>query len=80
MELMLSKRDLAIVLAVAGLMLWTEHAHRTSIGTPLGAEAQPVSDCPEKDSVPFSTDCIAFIDGGGASDEHPQWRLIVSRK
>ena len=76
----LSKSDLAIVFAIAVLMLWTEHEHRISIGTPPRAEAQPRSDCPDKDSVPFSADCIAFIDGVSPSDEHPQWRLIVVRK
>jgi hypothetical protein len=62
--MVLSKFDLAIVVFVAAGMLWIEHGHRTSIAAPIAAEAPAASACPDNDSVPFSADCIAFIDGG----------------
>jgi hypothetical protein len=65
--MVLSKFDLAIVVFVAAGMLWIEHGHRTSIATPIAAEAPAASACPDNDSVPFSADCIAFIDGGASA-------------
>ena len=51
-------------------MFWIEHEHRISIGTPAAAEVAPsaVPACPETDDVPLGAECMAFIDGGGASD------------
>lgn len=68
----LSKVDLAVVAAVAVGLLWVEHEHRIFIGTPAAAEAVPApqSACPDKDSVPFGADCIAFIGGGVLSSAH----------
>jgi hypothetical protein len=70
--MVLSKLDLAIVAVIAVGSLWIEHEHRIIIGTPAAAEAVPpaASACPDKDSVPFSADCIAFIDGGALPDIH----------
>jgi len=64
--MVLSKLDLAIVAVVAGGMLWIEHEHRIIIATPAAAEVAPAdaSVCPTTDDVPFSADCIAFIDNG----------------
>jgi hypothetical protein len=63
--MVLSKLDLAIVAAVAAALFWVEYEHRIIIATPAAAEAAPAgSICPEKDSVPFSADCLAFIEGG----------------
>jgi hypothetical protein len=64
--MVLSKLDLALVAVIAGGMLWIEHGHRIGIETPAAAEtaAPAASVCPDNDSVPFSPDCIAFIDGG----------------
>ncbi len=65
--MVLSKLDLAIVAVLAGAMFWVEHEHRIIIATPAVAEpARPGSVCPEKDSVPFSADCLAFIGGRSA--------------
>jgi hypothetical protein len=68
--MVLSKLDLAIVAVVAAGILWIEHEHRIFIGTPAAAEvAGPAaSACPETDSVPFSADCLAFIDRGPAPE------------
>jgi hypothetical protein len=62
--MVLSKFDVAIVVVVAAGMLWIEHGQRISIATPTAAETSAASACPDNDSVPFSADCIAFIDGG----------------
>jgi hypothetical protein len=62
--MVLSKFDLAVVVVVAAGMLWIEHGHRVSIAVPVAAETPAASACPDSDSVPFSADCIAFIDGG----------------
>jgi hypothetical protein len=68
--MVLCKLDLAVVALVAAGLLWIEHDHRVFIGTPAAAEVAPpaASVCPESDSVPFSADCIAFIDGGALPD------------
>jgi hypothetical protein len=52
---------------VAAGTLWIEHGHRISIAAPTAAEAPAASACPDNDSVPFSADCIAFIDGGASA-------------
>jgi hypothetical protein len=58
----------AIVAAVAVGMLWIEHGHRIVVATPASADDTPATAaCPDSDSVPFSADCIAFIEGGSAS-------------
>ena len=63
--MVLSKFDLAIVAALAAALFWVEHEHRIIIATPAAAKAAPAgSICPENDSVPFSPDCLAFIEGG----------------
>jgi hypothetical protein len=59
----------AIVAAVAVAMLWIEHDHRIVVATPAASDdTAATAACPDSDSVPFSADCIAFIDGGAASD------------
>jgi hypothetical protein len=64
----LSKLDFAIVAIIAGAMLWIEHGPRVIITTPAAAQAgsPAAAVCPENDSVPFSADCLAFIQGGPA--------------
>jgi hypothetical protein len=63
--MVLSKLDLAIMAVIAGVLLWIEHENRIVVATPAAAEAAPpgASVCPESDSVPFSPDCLAFIEG-----------------
>jgi hypothetical protein len=59
----------AIVAAVAVGMLWIEHDHRIDLATPASADDTPATAaCPDSDSVPFSADCIAFIEGGVSSN------------
>ena len=59
----------AIVAAVAVGMLWIEHDHRIDLATSASADDTPATAaCPDSDSVPFSADCIAFIEGGVSSN------------
>ena len=74
----LSKFDLTIVVVVAAGMLWIEHGHRTSIATPTTAETPAASACPDNDSVPFSADCIAFIDGSVSHAARTPMRVVAS--
>ena len=66
----LSKLDLAVVAALSVGLLWIEHEHRVIVATPVAAEEAPsaASVCPETDDVPFSADCITFINGGVLRD------------
>jgi len=68
----LGKLDWAIVAVMAAGLLWIEHAHRSIVGTPAAAKVPPsaASVCPDTDDVPFSTDCIKFINGGVLPDLH----------
>jgi hypothetical protein len=76
----LSKLDLAVVAVMAAGMLWIEHEHRIIIGTPAAVEIAPpgASVCPDTDDVPFSADCIAFIDGGVMPDIQSGARTAAS--
>jgi hypothetical protein len=69
--MVLSRLDLAIVAVLAGGLFWIEQEHRIIIATPAAAEvSSPAgSACPDNDSVPFSADCIAFIEGGVSAGE-----------
>jgi hypothetical protein len=59
----------AIVVALAVGMLWIEHDHRIVVATPASADDTPTTAaCPDSDSVPFSADCIAFIEDGASSN------------
>jgi hypothetical protein len=76
--MVLSKFDLTIVVVVAVGMLWIERGHRISIATPIAAETPAASACPDKDSVPFSADCIAFIDGGVSAAARTRMSVVAS--
>jgi hypothetical protein len=68
-----AKLNLVILAAAAGGFLWIEHAHRIKIETSTPAEvAQRAAVCPENESVPFSADCMTFIQGGAGSDVRPR--------
>jgi hypothetical protein len=60
----LSRIGLSAVAVVAVGMIWIEQGHRVFI-TPAGAESeqQAASVCPDTDDVPFSAECLKFIDG-----------------
>jgi hypothetical protein len=68
----LSKLDVAIVAVIAVGMLWIEHGHRVVVATPAAAEAARLAAtvCPDTDNVPFSADCIKYIDGDIPPDIH----------
>jgi len=61
-----SRRSFAVIIAVASFgMLWIEHGHRISIDAPIpAAMASPeATACPNNDSVPYPTGCLAFMAG-----------------
>jgi hypothetical protein len=62
---MMSKLDLAVIVgALLGVMLWVEHEHRIDIEPMTFTLAAA---CPENDNLPYSQDCLVFMDGGGTS-------------
>jgi hypothetical protein len=67
-----AKLNLVILAAAAAGMLWVEHSHRIKIEASAPAEvaSRAAAVCPENESVPFSTDCMMFIDGGARPDIH----------
>jgi hypothetical protein len=68
-----AKLNLVIVAAAAGGLLWIEHAQRIRIELPAPAEiaARDATICPENESVPFSPDCMTFIQGAARPDVRP---------
>ena len=73
MRYRLSRLDLVAVAVLSAGLLWVEHKHRIVIGTHAAAEvATPATVCPDKDSLPFSVDCIAYINGAASSYSRPQ--------
>jgi hypothetical protein len=76
----LSRIDVAVVAVIAAGMLWIEHGHRIVVATPAVAEAAgpAASLCPDTDDVPFSADCIKFIDGGVLPDIHARKHVAVN--
>jgi hypothetical protein len=63
--MLISRNVLVLVAVVGGLMVWLEHSHRIRIEAPTltEASAQPTQACPVNESVPFSPECMAFIQG-----------------
>jgi hypothetical protein len=68
-----------IVGAVLAAVVWIEHGHRIDIGTPSAAafSAALAARCPDNENVPYSSDCIVFMQGETGSDVRP--RAIVPR-
>jgi hypothetical protein len=60
----------AIIASIAGAVLWIEHGHRIDIepGAGMAFAASVARVCPESENVPYSADCIAFMDGDNASN------------
>jgi hypothetical protein len=63
-------RGPAIAALVAAAVLWIEHGNRIDSDTPVGAaNAAPAGTvCPDSENVPYSADCIAFMQGDVASE------------
>jgi hypothetical protein len=59
----LSKFDLVAVAVVTGAILLLEHGNRVIIEAPRPTQvsAQAAPTCPANESVPFSAECMAFI-------------------
>jgi hypothetical protein len=70
--MVIAKLNLAILAAAVGGVLWIEHAHRIMIetSTPVEVAGHIAAVCPENESVPFSADCMMFIQGGVGPDVH----------
>jgi hypothetical protein len=77
--MVVSKLDVAFVLAVAAGLLWIEHNNRVIIGTPAAAEGAPpaASVCPARDDVPFSMACLKYIEGGVLPPLHPPVKPVT---
>ena len=71
---MVAKLNLVVVAAAAGGLLWIEHAQRIRIELPAPAEiaARDAAICPENESVPFSADCMTFIQGAAGPATRPR--------
>jgi hypothetical protein len=66
--LMSAKLDVpVIVAAIAAVVLITEHKQHLSADVPMRALrsviAETAAPCPDKDNVPYTADCIAFLTG-----------------
>jgi len=61
----LSKLDLLLIAAFVAGAIMIEHENHTRIEAPKPAKtsAQPAPACPFNESVPFSPECMAFIQG-----------------
>jgi hypothetical protein len=64
---MATKLDFVVIATVvAGCALWLEQGHRVVIDPPTQSElaaAAAAEVCPDKDSVPASANCLAFLFG-----------------
>jgi hypothetical protein len=71
---LVAKFDLAAMLiAVVGGALWIEHGNRTRIAVLTDvqlAEPASVSPCLDDDNVPYSPQCIAFMEGQDEASSH----------
>ncbi len=65
-----SKLHLAVIAAsIPGAALWIEQGHRIDIEPPAGAafRASIAEVCPDNENVPYSAECIVFMQGEVAS-------------
>jgi hypothetical protein len=70
--MVIGKLNLVVVAVAVGGVLWIEHAQRVriEISTPAEIAGRNAAICPENESVPFSADCMMFIQSGVGSDVH----------
>jgi hypothetical protein len=73
----MSKLDVAVVIVAAAVLLRIEHDHRIFIGTPASAAAPAAAVCQATDDVPFSTDCIKFIEGGAPPTRRARLTVVA---
>jgi hypothetical protein len=69
------------VVAFAGVMLWIEQGHRTRIGPPTDVEiVSPAhaAGCPDNDTLPYTANCIEFLEGNVAPSSH--WQAIPAER
>jgi hypothetical protein len=73
-----SKRNLVVIAAIAGGMLWIERGHRITIEIPPAEVAgSAAAACPENEDLPHSAACFSFLQGnvvpevGGRGDAVP---------
>jgi hypothetical protein len=84
--MVLSRLDWAVVIAIAAGLLWIEHQNRVTIAPPAAAEIAPpaAAVCPESDAAPYSTACLAFMEGAQASDlptpAHAAWTAPAAQR
>jgi hypothetical protein len=69
--MLITRFNILLVAAIAGGVLWIEHAHRITIEAAAPAEVagRDATLCPANESVPFSADCMAYIQGGGVQSD-----------
>jgi hypothetical protein len=72
-----SKLDVAAAVVMAAVLLRIEHDHRIVIGTSAAAAPSAAAVCPASDDVPFSADCIKFIDGGSLPGRHRRLSVLA---
>jgi hypothetical protein len=64
-----SKRNLIVIAAIAGGMLWIERGHRITIEIPPAEVAgSAAAACPENEDLPHSADCFKFLQGNVVSE------------
>jgi hypothetical protein len=75
------KRSFVVILAsIAAMLLWIEHGQRivTDAPTPTELAALAVARaCPDSENVPYSENCIAFMQGDRLSPTQ-RWRVSVA--
>ncbi len=75
------KLDHAVIFGtVLAAVVWIEHGHRIDLATPAGAAFSHPSGavCPDSENVPYSADCIVFMQGEAASEARPRAKTITS--
>jgi len=61
----------AVIVAIAGGMLWIEHRHQIVTDAPTSAELDAraaATACPDNENVPYGENCIVFMQGGAVSN------------
>jgi hypothetical protein len=74
------KRSFVVIFAsVAAALLWIEHGQRIVTDAPTPTELAALAAaraCPDSENVPYSENCIAFMQGDRVTPT-PRWRVKV---